>query len=130
MVGLVAFLQHEAEKRGLSMRELAIKADLPASTLYKILNNPDQVPSLRTLAALGFALEIPLSRLIAACGYDVHTIPPAQEDIDQSIQTILGAVPEFRQFLEELATFSPDEQASVLAYIELLRRQKMSSSTG
>lgn len=124
MVGLVSFLQHEADKRGWSIRELAIKADLPASTLYKILSNSDQIPSLKTLAALAYALEIPLSRLIAACGYDVHTIPPSQEDIDQNIRIVLSAVPEFRLFLEEIAGFSLDEQASVLAYIELLRRQR------
>ena len=130
MVGLASFLQHEADKRGWLMRELAIKAELPTSTLYKILNNPDQIPSLKTLAALASALEMPLSRLIATCGYDVHTIPPSQEDVDRNIQIVLSAVPEFRQFLEEMAGFSLDEQASVLAYIELLRRQKMNQTAG
>lgn len=126
MSGLVTLLQNEMDHRGWSLRELAGRADIPPSTISKIMNNPEQVPSLRTLASLGFALELPLSRLISACGYDVDSFGNP-EDVQRQIEAIAKAVPELRAMFLDLARSDDDVRRSVLAYMRLLDQERQAS---
>ncbi len=120
--GLATLLQTEIRQRGWSLRDLAQRADMPVPTLSKIINNPDQIPHLRTLATLAQTLELPLARLIAACGFDVSGYDDP-DDHAARIATIVAAVPHFQEFFGTLASCSPEEQASVLTYIDLLRQR-------
>lgn len=129
MAGLATLLLSETQNRGWSMRDLASKSDLSSAALSKIVNNPDQVPDLRTLAALSVALSLPLRQLVEACGFPVER-PGASADQDARALAIVSAVPEFRGWLEELASLTPDDRESVLVYVETLRRRQQQDVRG
>lgn len=65
------WLLEETASRNLSLLQLAAQAKIGAATLYKIINTPEAEPKLATMYALSQALNIPLWRVIEACGYDV-----------------------------------------------------------
>jgi transcriptional regulator with XRE-family HTH domain len=121
MTGLAYLLKSEMEARGWTQTKLAEVSGVPDSTISKIIKNPDQIPKLENLALLAQALELPLSKLIAACGYSVDNSVLSDSE---RLQAIVDAIPDFQRLVEEMMTFSPTDQADVLAYIEMRRRHR------
>ncbi|ABX04041.1 MAG TPA: XRE family transcriptional regulator [Herpetosiphon sp.] len=121
--GLIYLIKSEMDARGWNQTKLSEISGIPDSTISKILKNPNQIPKLENLATLAQAFDIPLARIIAACGFDVSS---AKSEDSQRLQTIVSAIPDFQRLVEEMMTFSPLDQADVLAYIEMrrLHRQK------
>ena len=119
--GLIYFIKSEMDARGWNQTKLSEISGIPDSTISKILKNPNQIPKLENLAALAHAFEIPLARIIAACGFDVTS---AETEDGQRLQTIVSAIPDFQRLVEEMMKFSPLDQADVLAYIEMRRQHR------
>lgn len=70
---LAAFLEREFERREWSQRRAATELGIDKSTLGKIMNNPEQIPDLRTLRKLAEGLGVGLGKLIALCGFALGT---------------------------------------------------------
>ena len=68
---LGALLIKEAEARGWTMRELGRNAGVTQPTISKIINIQGRRPDLDTLNSLAVALDIPLYKLIEACGFNI-----------------------------------------------------------
>jgi len=121
MNGLTYLIRSEMEARGWTQTKLSEISGVPDSTVSKILKNADQIPRLENLALLAKAFDLPLSKLIAACGYDVES---SVIDNTERLQAIVEAIPDFHRLAEEMMAFSPTDQADVLAYIEMRRRHR------
>lgn len=63
---------------GKTVKGVAQDAGIYRDTLNKILKNPKRIPELPTLAGLAIALDIPLGRVIRACGYDLDQPRPTE----------------------------------------------------
>lgn len=112
---LVALLKHEIHSRGMSQNELADRAGIASSTLTHIFQRPERVPDLTTLQRLSRALDIPLRRLIEACGFTVEQLAPDQ---DGQIRAIVAALPQLQPYMAQLAQLSPEDLLLVGAYIQ------------
>jgi transcriptional regulator with XRE-family HTH domain len=123
MLGLYSLIESELNKRGWKMRDLAINSTLSEGTLSRIKNNPEYRPDLQTLAGISIGLDIPLRRVIEACGYDIES-GEANEDEATRITALLTAVPELQTFLGPLAALRPDDRLAVLTYAEMLVRRR------
>jgi transcriptional regulator with XRE-family HTH domain len=123
MLGLYALIESELNKRGWKMRDLALNSTLSEGTLSRIKNNPEYRPDLQTLAGIAIALDIPLRRVIEACGYSVES-GAGNDDEQTRIMALLTAVPELQTFLEPLAGLRPDDRLAVLTYAEMLLRRR------
>ncbi len=66
---LAGFLEREFARRQWSDRRAARELGIDKSTLGKILNNPEQVPDLRTLKKLAEGLNVAIGRLVALAGF-------------------------------------------------------------
>lgn len=126
MSGLTILLKHEMNKQNLGLRDLASLSKLAPSTLSKIMNTSNHTPDLKTLAAISSALQLPLGRLIEACGYAVDSVGNP-DDVQRQIAAIAGAVPELREMFLDLAHSNDDVRRSVLAYMKLLDQERQAS---
>lgn len=117
MFGLSSLLQSEIKKRGWTMKDLASRSGVSPAALSKLSNNPDQMPDLRTLSALSTALELPMRRLVEACGIPVEGDP---SDEEERTKALIVSVPELQDLLSMLRELTPDDRASVLAHTEFL----------
>lgn len=121
---LVDYLEREMDRHGWKKIDLARKAGLPPTTLYRIFDNPDKTPELDTLDALARGLGVSLKVLVEACGFPVEEI----RDWKAEVQLILSVMPEFRDFLPEMAALSPEDRSAVLAiaraHVSLMKASK------
>jgi transcriptional regulator with XRE-family HTH domain len=123
MPGLSKLLVDEMDARGWSQADLAARAGMGETTLSKIIRRPDMVPELPNLARLSSALDIPLGRLIAACGFDVGQA--ASDAAGSRVAAIVSASPQLQQFfLQLLETVLPEDQDAILTYLEALRLRR------
>lgn len=67
---LGAMLVKELESRNWTLRELGRTAGVTQATISKLINTPGRRPDLDTLNSLAVALDIPLYKMVEACGYD------------------------------------------------------------
>lgn len=114
--GLAAFIEHYLEAKGISARELAIKADLSASYIYNILKRKNFQPTVESLARLARAMNISSGDLLRASGY----IDTDGEQSIWSTSELVHAIPEkyrhlfsgknerYIQFAEEMAKHEVD----------------------
>lgn len=109
MYQLARILRAELDRRGWSNRRLARAAGISSPTLTELINNPNVIPRLDTLAALATALQLPLGQLIEASGYALEL---GERDISdqeriQAIEYILALHPDdLKEALAGLAEIS------------------------
>jgi transcriptional regulator with XRE-family HTH domain len=118
--GFATFLRSEIDARGWTDRQMATNAGINPSTLHNWLTNPNVKPELDHLAGVAEALQVPLVRLIAICGYDVGTNGGGSNPVAATV----AAVPELRAHVEELMQLSPEDQRAVRAFVQALQNQK------
>ncbi|MET7750998.1 XRE family transcriptional regulator [Micromonospora sp. NPDC005367] len=77
LADIAAALRRERERAGLSLADLARRAELSESTLAH-LETADGNPDVSTLWALADALGVPLARLVETQQHEVRVIPSGQ----------------------------------------------------
>lgn len=122
MLGLSIILDTELHKRGWRRTTLAAESGVSEPTLSRIMNDTAYIPELKTMAALSKALDLPLRRLLEACGFDLDTTTPL--DDSQRVQLLMTAVPELHTFLAPLAQLSPADRQSVITFAEMLAHKR------
>lgn len=122
MLGLSIILDTELQKRGWRRNTLAAESGVSEPTLSRIMNDAASIPELKTMAALSKALDLPLRRLLEACGFALDTTTPL--DDSQRVQLLLTAVPELHTFLTPLAKLSPADRQSVITFAEMLAHKR------
>lgn len=127
-INALSLLVHsELERRGWGLRDLARATGISASSLSGLVNppvdKPPKEPRLSTLALLSIALDIPMRRLVEACGYPVEPIDGVSGS-EARIAAVLRSVPALAPVLTQLSELPPDDQAAVLSMIESLQRRR------
>ena len=121
---LALWLRAEISRRGWTDSELSDRAGFSSrSTLSRILNKPEQVPKLETLAALAKALDEPLNKLITLCGF--HLVG-TDDEVDQAKQValLLETMPELAGLFDTLLTLRPDDIRAIRAYVDGISSQQ------
>lgn len=119
-MALSDYLQRVMTSRGWELQDLIAHTGLPRTTVWKLVNNPEQIPRLETLAVLSRQLNVSVSRLMAEIGYESVSDDPLAEQL----ATTLDMMPSIRPIAQELARLQPAELEGVLAYLRLLREQQ------
>jgi transcriptional regulator with XRE-family HTH domain len=117
---LAVYLRAELDRRGWNARQLADRAGMPPSGLSKILNRVTEVPDLETLDKLAVALDVPLVRLVAVCGFRVGDDAKTP---DEQIAILLEVAPEFRDVVDDLTQLQPDDLRAIRGYVDALLRR-------
>lgn len=123
MIGLYTLIEAELGKRGWKAADLAANSELSEATISRIKNNPDYKPDLGTLAAVAIALDIPLRRVVEACGYNVEAGAANASD-EVRAAALIRAVPDLRVYVEMLANLKPDDRLVILAVAEKMAAQR------
>ena len=119
MMGLYALIESELARRGWKARDLAANSEVSEPTLSRIKNNPDYKPDLPTLAAISIGLDVPLRRVVEACGYSVDAGAGNENDTER-VMALLRAVPDLQVYLQPLARLKADDRRAILAVAEQL----------
>lgn len=122
MLGLSIILDTELQQRGWRRNTLAAESGVSEPTLSRIMNDAAYIPELKTMAALSKALDLPLRRLLEACGFDLDTTTPL--DDSRRVQLLMTAVPELHTFLAPLAQLSLADRQSVITFAEMLAHKR------
>lgn len=105
---LSSFLKLTREKRGLSVRELALKASVSHTEIFRIEKGERTNPSITMLKALADALNVSVSDFLQACG--IESEKPATE------YSAAG--------LSDASDLSTEELAEVQKYIDFLKSKR------
>lgn len=123
MSGLAQLIKERSADLALSQGQLAERMGVSQAAISKIVNNPTVEPGMSTLAGFAVALEVPLRRVLEACGYELDRVGPV--DIDDRILAITRAVPEMRDLFFQFATeLTPDDREALLAHMESIQRRR------
>ena len=101
---LSSLIRRERERAGLSLRRLAERSAIGASTLLRIENGESERPDLRTLQAIARALGIDVEEFYAAAGY-----------MDRQ------GLPELRPYLRAKYGIAGDAANRIEGYVQALR---------
>ena len=124
MSGIAELIKSELQKKGLNQQELAERAGISQPALSKLMNKPDMVPELKTLGLLSVALNIPLRRLVEACGFPLEE-PGAVQNVDERLKVVLSAVPELRDlFAQMIEDLTPEDRGAILAYLDSAKARR------
>lgn len=126
---LANFIRAKLEARGWTQSDLAAEAGIPKTTLTGIFNNPQHIPELPTYVKLSIALEVPLRDLLQASGFDVES-RDGVNDTQARLAVLVEAMPWLSQMVDALASIHPDDQASVIAFLDLLAQQRKQNRKG
>lgn len=118
---IASFLESEMEKRKWKRSELADRAGLDRSALTYILNTEGVIPGLDTLDLLAQALDLPLARLVNACGFSLRDADLAR---DEQIMVLLESIPELREAVGDLARLRSQDLRAARAYIAGMLHQR------
>lgn len=121
--GLAAYLRGQIEQRNWTQDRFAQEADLPATTLSKLLRTPNHIPELNTFVKISGALGVPLRTLLEVSGFEVE---PAStfEERQARFAHLVEVAPWLAQAVDQLLQLPPSEQAAVLTYLEMLGRNQ------
>ncbi len=120
---LARFLEGEQKRR--VYRDLEAMTGVPRPTLSKIINNQLKgLPELETLAKVATAFNMPLWRVVEMAGIDagIAQTPSAQ---GKRLAALVEAHPDvMSDIVDGLLDLDPSDLRGVLAYVELVLRQK------
>lgn len=120
---LAIYLSEEVARRGWNDSDLADRAGITRSNLSKIMDGRTKVPTLATLDRLARALDEPLSRLVAICGFTVGK--NTDLTVDEQISILLETAPGFRLAVDKIAQLHPDDLQALQSYLDgALRRPR------
>jgi transcriptional regulator with XRE-family HTH domain len=119
---LGSLIRVRLNQRGWSATDLAAEAGIAKSTLSRLMND-EVVPDLATVVKLSDTLAIPLPEVIEATGLSVERGLTSGER-EARFVSALEAVPWLKPLLGPLAQLTPEEQASVLSYLEWMIAQR------
>lgn len=120
---LASFVRGKMYARGWSQTDLAAEAGIPKGTISNIMNAKVTLPDLGTFLKLSRALEVPLRTLLEITGVNVES-PAGEAEKDRQITAYLEASPWLQPVLEALVNLSPEDQASILAYLDALQQRR------
>lgn len=123
MIGLYTLIESELKKRDWKASDLAANSELSEATISRIKNNPSYEPDLGTLAAVAIGLDIPLRRVVEACGYNVDAGAANADDTERAA-AIIRAVPDLRIYVETLASLRPDDRLVILSVAEKMAAER------
>jgi len=113
---LGTLVRRAREQKGISIRELARRADIPSTTLRDIETARVRSPRVETLEAIAVALGVSLDLLMHEAAPDVAAVhlPAAQ----------------VAALFSEWAMLTPDQRELVLGIIQLLRASQSAAAQG
>lgn len=117
MGGLASTIQDELDRQGKTWAWLARETDLSQSTFTEWKNDPERIPELNKLALVAGKLKVSLRILIEACGFPVDD-SAGYTDRQARARALIAAVPRLAEVAEDLAKLKPDDQDSLMAFIE------------
>ena len=112
--GLIIYLEGELDRLGWTQARLAEEADITPGAISKLFRKRSTRPDLETLSKLARAIKQPLTKLVAAEGYD----PGAYQGHPQAEQValLLETVPALRELHETVVELPPEDLQAVLSY--------------
>lgn len=123
MSALATYLQRERERRNWTVIEFAQRAELPDTTLTRILNDDVAEVKASQIARIAKALGVEFWRLMQIAGFTVE-MPGALDEEERRIATVIAADQELKITLDKASRLSPQNRRAVLAYIALLQQQQ------
>lgn len=122
MQALITFIREEMEHLGITQIELAQRSGIPNSTLSRHLNNEvgEWRPSVIYKIATG--LNQPFSKLMSIAGFPVEAL--AGVSVPDRLAYLIEAFPWLSEMTTDVAELKPEDQQSVLAFIETLQRRQ------
>jgi hypothetical protein len=115
--GLAATVEDELNRQGKNWAWLARETKLAPSTFVAWKNEPDRTPDLHALGLVAAKLKVSLRILIEACGFPVDD-SAGYVDRQARASALVAAVPRLAEVAEDLAKLKPDDQDSLLSFIE------------
>lgn len=126
---LASLLAERMEARGLNQTDLATRAEIPKATLNNIMKHRIDLPDLTTLVKLSTTLEVPLRTLLDALEIHVESMPE-KTALQERISTYLDAAPRMQAGVLEIMELDPEDQDSMLTYLEFLRSRRQGGESG
>lgn len=115
--GLASAVQAELDAQGKNWAWLSRETGIAESTFTKWKGDPDLIPDLLILATVASKLKITLRVLIEACGFPVDD-NKGYEDRQARARALVAAVPRLELIVEPLSRLRPDDQDSLMSFIE------------
>ena len=122
MSELRLLIEAAIKQRGWEIVDLARAAKMNPSSLYKVINTPTQIPNLKTLNIIAKAADIPLGKLIEACGFPLEPVPEGDEWKVQ-IEAMISVAPELRDLLGSYVSLNDENRAAVMAIVQAFVRE-------
>lgn len=104
--------------KGLSLRSVAVPAEISVAYLQKLEGGEVQQPSPNVLLRLGKVLGVPYETLMEVSGYSMPTPPGAPQPLG-----VLATTDSFAQALNS-TDLSEEERRAVAAFVAHLRDQR------
>lgn len=115
--GLANTIEGELNSQGQTWAWLSRETNLSQSTFTEWKNDPTRIPELDKLALVASKLKVSLRVLIEACGFPVDD-NAGYADRQARARALVAAIPKLEQIIEPLAKLRPDDQDSLMAFIE------------
>lgn len=117
MAGLAAAIEAELNSKGKTWAWLARETGFSESTFTKWKKQNVLIPELDKIALVAAKLGVSLRVLVEACGYPVDE-SVGYLDRQARARALVAAVPRLAEVAEDIAKLRPDDQESLIAFIE------------
>jgi transcriptional regulator with XRE-family HTH domain len=119
---LALFIEEELARRGMDQIDLSAAAELPNSTLNRILQSVKE-PRPTQIARIAKGFQMPFWRLMQIAGYTTED-PDDPDEENQRLAETIKARPALREILREAESLTAEEQDAVLTYIVVTRQRR------
>ena len=123
MSELATYLKNQMRDNNWTWRVAEEVTGVSKSALANIIENPDVIPGLETLAKLARALKLPLWRVVEMAGFDLEL---NHGDLSQAqrLAGLMDAMPQYRPVVDYLVQIQDsDDIEGILVYLETLQRR-------
>ena len=124
MSELATYLKNQMRDNNWTWRVAEEVTGVSKSELANIIENPDVIPGLETLAKLARAFKLPLWRVVEMAGFDLEL---SHGDLSQAqcLVGLMDAMPQYRSVVDHLARIQDsDDIEGILVYLETLQRRR------